>query len=32
MSAVSYGQAGYVGASMSVCARAAYEPNEMPIS
>lgn len=32
MSAVSYGQAGYVGASMSVRARAAYEPNEMPMS
>lgn len=32
MSAVSYGQAGYVGASMSVRARAAYESGEMPMS
>ena len=32
MGAVSYGQAGYVGASMSVCARQAYESGEMPMS
>lgn len=32
MSAVSYGQAGYVSAFMSVRARAAYEPGEMPMS
>lgn len=32
MSAVGYGQAGYVGTSMSVRARAAYEPGEMPMS
>lgn len=32
MGAVSYGQAGYVGTSMSVRARAAYESGEMPMS
>lgn len=32
MSAVSYGQAGYVGTSMSDRARAAYESGEMPMS
>ena len=32
MGAVSYGQAGYVGASMSVRAREAYESGEMPMS
>lgn len=32
MGAVSYGQSGYVGASMSVRARAAYESGEMPMS
>ena len=32
MGAVGYGQAGYVDASMSVRARAAYEPSEMPMS
>lgn len=32
MGAVSYGQGGYVGASMSVRAQEAYESGEMPIS
>lgn len=32
MGAVSYGQGGYVGASMSVRARQAYESGEMPLS
>ena len=32
MGAVSYGQGGYVGASMSVRARQAYESGEMPMS
>lgn len=32
MGAVSYGQSGYVGASMSVRAKAAYESGEMPMS
>ena len=32
MGAVSYGQGGYVGASMSVRAKAAYESGEMPMS
>lgn len=32
MGAVSYGQGGYVGASMSVRAQAAYESGEMPMS
>lgn len=32
MGAVSYGQSGYVGASMSVRARNAYESGEMPMS
>lgn len=32
MGAVSYGQGGYVGASMSVRAKAAYELGEMPMS
>lgn len=32
MGAVSYGQVGYVGASMSVRAKAAYESGEMPMS
>lgn len=32
MGAVSYGQAGYAGTSMSVRARAAYESGEMPMS
>lgn len=32
MGAVSYGQGGYVGASMSARAKAAYESGEMPMS
>lgn len=32
MGLVSYGQGGYVGASMSVRAKAAYESGEMPMS
>lgn len=32
MGAVSYGQSGYVGTSMSVRAKAAYESGEMPMS
>lgn len=32
MGSVSYGQSGYVGSSMSVRARAAYESGEMPMS
>lgn len=32
MGIVSYGQSGYVGSSMSVRARAAYESGEMPMS
>lgn len=32
MGAVSYGQAGYVGTSMSARAREAYESGEMPMS
>ena len=32
MGAVSYGQGGYVGVSMSVRAQAAYESGEMPMS
>lgn len=32
MGAVSYGQGGYVGVSMSVRAQAAYESDEMPMS
>lgn len=32
MGAVSYGQGGYVGVSMSVHAQAAYESGEMPMS